>query len=117
MQANLSALIVTLLVLGTPTLEPADAQDIDGGKPRLLLRIEPKYPEAAVAAKLSGYVTLEFTIGVRGAQDIVVIDSSDPIFNEAAVNALRKWRFMTLAADGTPVLGRRVRETIKFNSN
>ncbi len=80
-----------------------------------MLRLEPRYPEAAVKARISGHVTLEFTIGEHGVQDIVVIDSSDPVFDEEAIASVRMWRYFARTSDGTPVLGRRVRETFEFD--
>ena len=80
-----------------------------------MLRLAPRYPEAAVKARISGHVTLEWTIGEHGAQDILVVESSDPVFNEEAIATVRVWRYFVLASDGTPVLGHRVRETFVFD--
>ncbi len=117
MKATVLALTVTLLVVGIPTCSTG-AQDIEGaeaGQPRLMLRLDPKYPEAAIGARMSGHVTLEWTVGEHGAQDFVVIDSSNPLFTEAAIATVGVWRYFALASDGTPVLGRRVRETFVFD--
>ena len=42
---------IALLVVGIPIRAPAGAQDAEraeAGEPRLMLRLEPRYPEAAV---------------------------------------------------------------------
>ena len=118
MKASVLALAITPLVRGMPICAPAGAQDIEraeAGEPRLMVRLAPRSPEAAVKARMSGHVTLEFTIGEGGVRDIVVIDSSDPIFHEEAIASVGMWRYFAHASDGTPVLGRRVRETFEFD--
>ncbi len=79
----------TLLV---PIIFGAAAQ---GDEPRPVVRIQPNYPDAALAAGREGEVQLEFTIAANGAtKDIVVVASSSPEFEEEAVAALMKWRYM-----------------------
>jgi TonB family protein len=82
--------------LGTvlvPIIFGAAAQGND--EPRPMVRIQPNYPDAALAAGREGEVQLEFTIAANGAtKDIVVVASSSPEFEEPAVAALMKWRYM-----------------------
>lgn len=81
-----------------------------------IVRLKPKYPSAALEQRLDGYVTLELTIGEAGvARDIEIVESSSSVFEDAAIESLRKWRYPAFAADGTPAIGRRVRETLRFS--
>jgi TonB family protein len=60
-------------------------------------------------------VLLEFTITVDGTtKDIVVVESSDPVFNQAAVDALARWRYRPKIEDGQPVERRGVKTKIIF---
>lgn len=57
-------------------------------------RVNPKYPIKAVKNNIEGCVRLQFFINSDGLpQYIESIKSSAPIFNEAAIKALSKWRF------------------------
>jgi bla regulator protein blaR1 len=67
---------------------------------RPLVRINPEYPPAALAAKLEGEVNLEFTITAAGTvRDIVVVSSTTPEFEEPAVTALSRWRYQPPPAE------------------
>jgi TonB family protein len=60
---------------------------------RPIQRIDPKYPSAIVAAKIRGWVLVDFGISSDGSVvDPVVIDSDPPfIFDGAALAAMRHW--------------------------
>lgn len=55
----------------------------------------PVYPQRALQRGLSGWIDVEFTIGRDGTtRDIVVTDAANEgYFKDAAVAAVRKWRF------------------------
>lgn len=71
---------------------------------------EPTFPASARAEGIpDGIVTLAISRDVEGVPgDILVIDSTDPRFAEAAVEAIRQWRFTSPAPDRAlpPVLVR-----------
>jgi TonB family protein len=74
-----------------------------------IVRVKPTYPDAAVEQRITGHVTVEFAIGEGGiVRDLVVIDSSAKIFDDAVIAALRKWRYAKDAA------GSSLSETIEF---
>jgi TonB family protein len=79
---------------------------------------DPDPPAVSDASEDSGRiasVVLEFTITVEGTtKDIVVVESSDPVFNQAAVDALAKWRYSPKIEDGQPVERRGVKTRIVF---
>ncbi len=69
-----------------------------GGTPGHLMpvsRIEPVYPTEARLKNLEGFVTLQFQINAMGdVSDIIVVESNPKrIFDKAAINAVRKWKF------------------------
>ena len=74
---------------------------------------DPVYPKEALAKKLIGTTALWATIGRDGrVSDVEVKKSFEPSLDEAAVDAVRKWKFKPATLDGKPV---EVRITIEIN--
>jgi TonB family protein len=65
----------------------------------------PEYPETALAQRISGSVTLEYTVDTRGAaRDIHVVEATPPgVFDQAAINAVKHWRYAPMVVNGTAV--------------
>ena len=70
-----------------------------------LVRIEPDYPMQARQRGIEGWVVLEFTISTAGTVKDVAVVASEPgtIFDRAAVQAVRTWKYNPKIADGKPV--------------
>ena len=60
-----------------------------------LVRIPPRYPMRAANRHIEGWVKIEFTITEQGTvKDAVVIEAKPgKIFNRAALQAIRRWKF------------------------
>jgi protein TonB len=60
-----------------------------------LVRINPAYPIRAAQRGIEGWVQVQFTItGTGSVTDVIVVDSSPPnVFDEAAVDAISRWRY------------------------
>ena len=60
-----------------------------------LVRIPPRYPMRAANRRIEGWVKIEFTITEQGTvKDAVVVEAQPSnIFNKAALNAIRRWKF------------------------
>lgn len=67
--------------------------------------LEPRYPAAALAAGQEGWVDLEFTVTPTGTVEDVQVTGSSPagVFDEAASDALSRWRFRPVEANGVAV--------------
>jgi TonB family protein len=65
----------------------------------------PDYPAAALTQGLAGSVTLEFTVNTSGEpRDIHVVEATPPgVFDQAAINAVKHWRYAPLHLDGAAV--------------
>ena len=65
----------------------------------------PEYPESAVSQKIAGSVLVQFTVDVNGeTRDIRVLEANPPgVFDRAATNAIRRWRYAPLIVNGTAV--------------
>lgn len=80
-----------------------------------IVRVSPSYPRAAMQAKLQGSVTMAVTINPDGTvSNAKVLESKPPgIFERAAIDAMRNWKFRPKVVNGTPV-AQRAKQTIEF---
>jgi len=62
-----------------------------GAGPKLLMRVDPVYPEAARKAKVEGVVILEATIDIYGRVQRIRVLRSIPLLDQAAIDAVRQW--------------------------
>jgi len=60
-----------------------------------LVRIPPRYPMRAANRRIEGWVKVEFTITAEGTvKNAIVIDAQpQKVFNRAALQAIRRWKF------------------------
>jgi len=70
--------------------------------PALIHRVEPIYPDFAVAAHVTGVVILEATVNERGEVTNVVVLRSRPMLDRAAIEAVKQWRYAPLLLNGRP---------------
>jgi TonB family protein len=95
--AKCLAVVLACCSLSTVALsKPAEVKASEhDGKPKPIMRIEPKYPIEAANAGTSGYVTLQFTIDAHGyTNNIEVIDAQPQgVFEKSAIRALRQWQY------------------------
>jgi protein TonB len=70
-----------------------------------LVRIEPDYPMQARQRRIEGWVVVEFTISTAGTVKDPVVVASEPgtVFDRAAIQAVRKWKYNPKVQDGKPV--------------
>jgi protein TonB len=70
-----------------------------------LVRIEPDYPMQARQRGIEGWVVVEFTISTAGTVKDAAVVASEPgnVFDRAAVQAVRKWKYNPKVVDGKAV--------------
>jgi periplasmic protein TonB len=71
--------------------------------PKLLNRVTPAYPQIAVAARTSAILILEATVGADGRVQEVKVLRGQPLFDQAAVDAVKQWRYRPLLLNGVAV--------------
>jgi protein TonB len=64
--------------------------------------VAPVYPELALQARIRGMVILEAQVGPDGRVTSVRIVHSAPVFEEAAIEAVKQWRYAPLLLNGAP---------------
>jgi TonB family protein len=80
-----------------------------------LRHVDPRYPQAARDRELAGWVDLEITVRSDGSVDDVTIVQSQPaeVFDQAAMDAVRQWRYEPVVRNGKAV-AQRTRVRIRF---
>ena len=62
--------------------------------PHLVRRVAPDYPPPAIAMHLTGRVVVQLVVNEAGrVVDAQILSSTNVIFNEAALRAVRQWEF------------------------
>jgi TonB family protein len=107
-----AGLALAIVLGGSVVVAPkSSAQDAAGdiAKRKVRTKIDPKYPELASELKLAGRVKIEATIAADGRVVSTRVVGGSPMLINAAVNALKQWRFEPAASEST--------ETFVFDFN
>jgi len=75
----------------------------DVREPRKLKDVPPIYPEIAVLSRLQGDVVLECVVDPAGHVTGVRVVRSIPVFDDAAVAAVKQWVYAPTLLNGVPV--------------
>lgn len=97
--------VVGGIVGGLPEEAPPPTVVRVGGvvkAPKQLRRVEPEYPPLAQKARLGALIILEATVDTSGRVREVAVLRGHPLFNDAAVAAVRQWVYAPLLLDGVP---------------
>jgi len=83
--------------------------------PQPLVRMPPIYPDRARMRGIEGYVEVEFVVDATGAVTGASVTRAEPagIFEVAALQAVRRWKFEPGRKNGVPV-NVRVRQRLQF---
>lgn len=103
--------------VGQKDLGSLDIFDINAvdTKPQPRKQASPNYPIAAKRQKLEGYAMAEFIIDENGnVINVVIKQSSNPIFEKPTIDAIRRWKFTPGEKDGRKVKTR-TRVKIPYN--
>jgi TonB family protein len=65
----------------------------------------PEYPPNAISNRISGAVILTYTVDTSGApRDVHVVEATPPgVFDNAAVSAVKRWRYAPMVVNGSAV--------------
>ena len=92
-------------VSGAPTASAIAPARIgaDVAAANLISRVNPEYPAAARAARVQGVVLLQATINKEGKVVDLRVVSGHPMLNDAAIEAVRQWRYRPQSLNGQPI--------------
>jgi TonB family protein len=84
--------------------------------PARLVAAMPRYPRRALCGGIEGSVTVEFDVGLEGQVIAPRVTQSEPrhLFDQAAINAVAKFRFRPQSVNGQPIITKNVTETFTF---
>lgn len=99
-----SVLIAATLIaaFGVFCVRAVDAQD--SGDRKVKYRVDPQYPEIAKKLGLSGVVRLEVLVAPNGSVKETKVIGGHPILVNAAVDAVKRWKFESASVESTKPL-------------
>ena len=71
-------------------------------EPTLIHRVDPEYPLLAQASQIEGVVILEAIVDREGRIESLKVLRSAPVFDKAALAAVRQWRYSPVILNGRP---------------
>jgi protein TonB len=97
----------------TPTATAVPQPTLVAARP--LSRAAPRFPPRAQRDGVTGFVVVQIRVGAAGeVTDVRVVDSQPAgVFDDAAIESVRRWTFAPASADGAP-LASWVRQTLRF---
>lgn len=69
---------------------------------RLIRRVKPVYPRAAIAARVQGVVLIEAVTDIYGRVRDAKVVSGHPLLNNSALQAIRQWIYEPFMINGIP---------------
>jgi TonB family protein len=72
-------------------------------QPKLIRRVEPVYPALAKRARVQGRVVMQITVDEEGNVTEAKPLSGHPLLNDAAVAAVKQWKYSPAIMNGVPV--------------
>jgi len=80
--------------------------------PKLIRQVKPEYPQEAFSSRTQAIVIVEATTDIYGRVNSARIIIGDPVFNQAALAAVRQWLYEPYIISGVP---RPICFTVKLN--
>jgi periplasmic protein TonB len=111
--ATIASLIRSLPATVPKNVAPHNVRISSGVAQGLLIHeVRPQYPALARSARVQGTVILQATIGKDGTIQNLHLLSGHPLLSQAAIDAVRQWRFRPYLLNNEPV---EVDTTIQVN--
>lgn len=89
--------------------------EVSDGEYLPIVKVAPVYPMRALQRRLEGHVVVEFVVTTAGTvRDVVVIESTSPVFDQAAIEAAQKFKYKPRIVDGLPIEVAGVQNKITF---
>jgi TonB family protein len=85
-----------------PSQKDTDSKHHEVTPAHLISRVTPKYPKEARKQHVEGKVRLHAIIAKDGSIKQLMVVSGDPLLVDAALKAVRQWRYSPNLLDGRP---------------
>ena len=85
-------------------------------EPRLIMRVDPKYPQLAIMTHMTGEVVIDAIISEQGDVVEAQVISGPPILIQSALEAVRKWKYEPTYLNEQPVPVQ-LKVTVSFQLN
>jgi len=86
---------------GAPLVQVTIEGELRKAKP--IERVLPKYPEEGLKSRITGTVELHVVFARSGTVRLAEVVSGHPLFAQAALDAVRQWKYPPTMLDGKPV--------------
>ncbi len=94
-----SSIVLVMFALTLALPKPSFAQAESEGKRKVTNRVTPEYPDMARRMNLRGIVKVDVVVGSNGSVKNVEIKGGHPVLAQAAVTAVRKWKWEPASHD------------------
>ncbi len=101
--ATLLAVLVLAVAGGTIHVRAQQAQTEDTAR-RVKSKVAPAYPELARRMSLTGTAKIEVVVSPNGTVKDARVVGGHPVLANAALDAVKKWRFEPAPAESTGVI-------------
>jgi protein TonB len=97
--------IVSSVPVAVPKAAPPQKVRVSQGvlQGNILHQVQPQYPPIARAARVAGAVVIKATIGKDGTMKDLQVVSGHPMLVQAALEAVKQWRYKPWVLNGEPV--------------
>lgn len=89
--------------LAPPPIAPEVKRGGDVHPPKLISSVMPVYPPMARSAGMGGNVVIEVSISATGTVVAAKVVSGPPLLRQAAVDAVRRWKYQPATLNGSAV--------------
>lgn len=80
-----------------------------------IVRVKPVYPTRASVDGREGYVVVQFDVTASGrVENVAVIESSHPVFENSALKAAQRFKFRARVVDGVPQASVGIQNVFRF---
>ncbi len=70
--------------------------------PKMIKKVAPEYPDLAKASRIGAVIIMEAQVDTHGLVQSVNVLKGHPLFDEAAIAAVKQWRYRPLLLNGEP---------------
>lgn len=93
-----------LFALALTSLAVAQSSPAANSTRKITFRVAPVYPELAKKTRIQGVVKVEAGVRANGTVKSARPLGGNPVLIDAAIDAIRKWKFEPAAADTTEII-------------